>query len=306
MELFDPKNVNFNFAKHFKLVGIISILLTIVGALSLIAPGINYGIDFRGGVATRVMFKDTAIQESAIREALGEKLKNLSVVRSLSQSGEGLEFNLTAQGDSKDQTEKILLDAFTVKFGAKGEAWNIQQFEVVGPRVSSGLRKNAILSLLYASILICLYMYWRFDIRYSPGAIASIFHDLSIAVLTIVALRMEFTVTLVAALLTLAGYSINDTVVVYDRIRELEHKHKGKDQTWLVNHAINSTLSRTILTAGTTLVSCVVLYIFGNQEIKDFATVLFVGILVGTYSSAFVATPLYVWANKKFGKNFAS
>ena len=143
-------------------------------------------------------------------------------------------------------------------------------------------------------------MYWRFDSRFTPGALACIFHDLAVTCGFLVLTGAEFSTTVVAALLTLAGYSINDTVVIFDRIRETEGKLFGRDRKFIANEAVNSTLSRTIMTATSTLMSCAVMYFLGGPTLKDFSATLFVGIIVGTYSSIFVATPLYVWADKFF------
>lgn len=131
-------------------------------------------------------------------------------------------------------------------------------------------------------------------------------HDLTFTAGFLVIFQLEFSTIIVAALLTLAGYSINDTVVIYDRIRELEPKYVGKDRKTLVNDAINSTISRTMMTAGATLVATMVLFFLGGPTIRDFAATLFFGILVGTYSSVFVASPIYLWADKKFGAKTAS
>ncbi len=303
MELFDPKKLKFNFAKYFKLTGILSLALTILSLVALIKPGLNYGIDFRGGVEAQVAFKDPSIDASVLRQLLDPKFSNLSIVN-FSEAGKQ-EFLITAQSDSKEETSRILTSTLEEKYGKIGEAWSLSKMDSVGPKVGSDLRKAALLSLLYTCILITLYMYWRFDFRYSPGALACIFHDLIMTAGFLVLVRAEFSTTLVAALLTLAGYSINDTVVVFDRIRELEPKYVGRDKKLLLNEAINSTLSRTIMTAGMTLMSCVVLYFLGGPTLRDFAMALFFGIIVGTYSSAFVAAPTYLALDAWFARKEA-
>ena len=309
MELFDPKKLTFDWTKGFKFMGWASIILTVLSLISIFAPGINYGIDFRGGIESRVDFKDTKIDIGTVRSALEGKLNNVTVVEfgggdtsAAAQKTMGNEFSITAQSESTASVATDLRKALTAKFGAEGDqSWKVVKLDEVGRKVGADFRKSAFLSLLYTCLLIVGYMYWRFDARYSPGALACIFHDLLVATGFIVLTRMEFSTQLVAALLTLAGYSINDTVVVFDRIRELEGKYIGRDRKAIVNEAVNSTLSRTIMTSSTTLISCAVIYFLGGPTLRDFALVLIVGIIVGTYSSTFVAAPLYIWADKKFG-----
>lgn len=298
MELFNPKSLTFNYVKWFRFAGIGSLVASLISVVLLFTPGLNYGIDFRGGVEATVNFKDKEVLQKDLRELLEKKMTNVSIVN-FNDAGRN-EFSITAQGDSKESVSKVLVTTLTEKYGAEGDKWTTTKMDVVGPKVGAELRKAAILSLIYTCILVTLYLYWRFDVRYSPGSLACIFHDLTMTAGFLVLTRAEFSTTVVAALLTLAGYSINDTVVVFDRIRELEKKYGPQyDKTKLINEAINSTLSRTIMTAGTTLVSCMVLYFLGGPSLKDFAAALAFGIVVGTYSSAFVATPLYLWADRR-------
>lgn len=302
MELFNPNKINFKFSNYFKPFLIASGLASLIALILLISPGLNYGIDFRGGIEAHVSFKNQ-VSIGELRGILEDKLKNASIV-AFNDASDNREFLITAQSDSKESITQALSSALTEKYGAMGESgsWNILRMDVVGAKVGANLRKAALLSLIYTCLLITLYMYWRFDMRFSPGALLCIFHDLTVVCGIMVLLGTEFSTTIVAALLTLAGYSINDTVVVYDRIREIESKYLGKTKTQIVDMAINSTLSRTMMTTLTTLVSCVVLYFVAGSTLEDFALILFIGIIVGTYSSIFVAAPLYIWADKKFGE----
>ena len=272
-------------------------MASLICIVLLVTPGLNYGIDFRGGVEATVNFNDKSVQQKDLRELLEQKLTNVSIVN-FTDGGKN-EFSITAQGDAKS-VSSALSSALAEKYGPQGEKWTTTKMDSVGPKVGAELRKAAILSLIYTCILVTLYLYWRFDVRYSPGSLACIFHDLIMTAGFLVVTRAEFSTTVVAALLTLAGYSINDTVVVFDRIRELEKKYGPHyNKTDLINEAINSTLSRTIMTAGTTLICCAVLYFLGGPILQDFAVALAFGIFVGTYSSAFVATPLYLWADRR-------
>lgn len=299
MEFLDPKRLNFNFVKYFKPVGIAAIIATVLSMIAIFYPGINYGIDFRGGVEAKIGSNDAAVNTATVRKALDGKLDNASVIRIEDPTQKTNEYLITAQGDSKEAIGQTLSDALNATFGASSKSsWTVEKLDFVGPKAGSELRKSAALSLFYTCILITLFLIFRFDFRYSPGALISIFHDLVITLGFIVLMRIEFSVTVVAALLTLAGYSINDTIVVFDRIRETEEKSKNRDKATMVNLALNTTLSRTVLTAFTTLGSCVVLYTVGTTEIRDFALVLFVGIIVGTFSSAFISTPLYYYTDR--------
>jgi preprotein translocase subunit SecF len=300
MEFFKPGQFDLDFTKKFKVFTTLSITVMIIAIVAMIYPGFNYGIDFRGGIEAHVSFKNP-VQAGELREALDPKLANVSIVN-FSDSTDKHEFLVTSQSDSRESVTKILNETLTEKYGSlESGNWKVERMDVVGAKVGADLRRSAMLSMLYTCLLIALYMYWRFDLRFSPGVLACILHDLVVVGGFIALTRMEFSTTLVAALLTLAGYSINDTVVVYDRIREVEGKFLGKSREALLNHAINSTISRTMMTAVTTLGSCLIIYFVGGPTLQDFAMVLFVGILVGTYSTFFVSAPLYLWADKKFG-----
>lgn len=299
MELFNPKNLNFDFGKHFKLFGICSLAVSILSLVLMYKPGFNFGIDFSGGLEARISFKEP-IAVNELRGALESKIQNLSIV-SFAEQGKN-EYLIKGRSESSGELSNILTSALTEKYGNEGDKWVKGQVDVVGPTVGAELGKAAIWSLIYACILITIYMYWRFDARFSPGALLGIFHDLLLTAGFLAITGIEFTTTIVAALLTLAGYSINDTVVVYDRIREVEAKLPGRSKLAIANEALNSTLSRTLMTSTTTIVSCLVLFFLAGKEISDFALTLIFGIFVGTYSSVFVAAPLYVWTDNFFNK----
>jgi preprotein translocase SecF subunit len=265
-------------------------------------PGIKYGVDFRGGVEANIAFKDASVDPGALRQVLDPVIPGLSIVEVQGSKTEGYakEFLVTGATDQKDDAGK-LLDEHLKKYGTKGNEWIVTKMDNVGPRVGGELKKSALMSIIYTAILITLYMYIRFDMRYSPGAMLGVLHDLVFTCGFLVLTGTEFSTNVVAALLTLAGYSINDTVVVFDRIRETESNLLGKSRQAVVDFAINSTLSRTVITGMTTLISLVILWFVGGPSLKDFALTLFVGIIIGTYSSIFVAAPLYLWGDKIWG-----
>ncbi len=297
MEFFNPNKLKIEFSKHHKPWIIVSMALVLISFVLMVTPGINYGIDFKGGIEAHVKFNGNT-DIGTLRQTLETKLSNLSVV---GFSDAPNEFLITAQEDTKASTTQALNEGLSSHYGATGpDTWQILKMDIVGAKVGSGLLRSAILAIVYTCLLITIFMYWRFDMRFAPGALFCIFHDLVIVTGFLSITGIEFSTTVVAALLTLAGYSINDTVVVFDRIREIESKYLGKTKEQIVDYAVNSTMSRTIMTSATTLVSCAVLYFLGGAALKDFAAVLFVGIIIGTYSSIFVAAPLYIWASKKF------
>ncbi len=303
MELFNPKNLNFPFVKSFKYAVPAAIVLFFVCLFLMFGkPGIKYGVDFRGGVEAGVAFKDPNIDPATLRAELDPVIPGLSIVELQGQVSNGFakEFLITGATDETVNAGKVL-DEHLAKYGAKGSDWTVTRMDSVGPRVGAELKKSALMSIIYTAILIMFYIYIRFDMRYSPGAIVGVIHDLVFTCGFLVVSGTEFSTNVVAALLTLAGYSINDTVVVFDRIREVEGTMLGKSRESIVDHAINSTLSRTVITGCTTLFSLVILYFVGGPSLQDFSVTLLVGIIIGTFSSIFVAAPLYLWGDRIWG-----
>jgi len=303
MELFNPKNLNFPFVKSYKYAVPAAVALFVVCLFLMFAkPGIKYGVDFRGGVEAGVAFKDPSIDPATLRANLDPVIPGLSIVELQGQVTNGFtkEFLITGATDEKVNAGKVL-DEHLAKYGTKGTDWSVTRMDSVGPRVGAELKKSALMSIIYTAILIMLYIYIRFDMRYAPGAIVGVIHDLVFTCGFLVISGTEFSTNVVAALLTLAGYSINDTVVVFDRIREVEGTMLGKSRAAIVDHAINSTLSRTVITGCTTLFSLVILYYVGGPSLQDFSITLLVGIIIGTFSSIFVAAPLYLWGDGIWG-----
>jgi preprotein translocase SecF subunit len=179
----------------------------------------------------------------------------------------------------------------------------VERVETVGPRVGEQLRNSGLMSVLLALLFILIYIAFRFDIRYAPGAVIALFHDVTITLGVYGALGMEVSMPTIAAILTIVGYSLNDTIIIFDRIRENLIDMKDRPVEEIVDASVNDSLSRTILTSLTTLLSVVALYVFGGGLIKDFAFALLVGIVVGTYSSTFVASPIMIvmhnWLEKR-------
>ncbi|MBF0384083.1 MAG: protein translocase subunit SecF, partial [Magnetococcales bacterium] len=182
------------------------------------------------------------------------------------------------------------------------EKVDLRRVEFVGPQVGAELTEKGILAVVYSMVAILIYVAWRFELRFAYGAVLALIHDLGITIGFFSIMQKEFTLVVVAALLTVIGYSLNDTIVVYDRIREEMKRFKSKDLPFIINEAVNRTLARTMITSLTTLLVLVALLVFGGEVIHDFALTLFLGVLIGTYSSIFVASPIVLLLNKKKSK----
>ncbi|OGQ79969.1 MAG: protein-export membrane protein SecF [Deltaproteobacteria bacterium RIFOXYA12_FULL_58_15] len=200
-----------------------------------------------------------------------------------------------------DNIEKALRDGL----GISQEAEIVQRVEFVGPQVGAQLRNQGIMAVVYALVFILLYIAIRFDLFFSPGAVIALIHDVLITMGVFALLQFEFNLPIIGAILALVGYSLNDTIIVYDRIRENALRLRGRELRSMVNTSINQTLSRTLLTSFTTLLVVLALFIFGGGIIRDFSVALLVGIVVGTYSSIFVASPIYIFLREKSGKGGA-
>jgi preprotein translocase subunit SecF len=288
---------------HFNFMGKIKMALTISGLMILIglgsivmSGGLKYGIDFSGGTLVQLQFK-TAPDIEVIRDGL----KTIGLGESTIQ-----EFGTKRDILIRVQRSEEKLEAVGSRVRKSlGESFNkaditVERVEMVGPKVGRDLREKALLSILYAIIGIVLYISWRFELQYAVAAIIALVHDVLITMGAFSIFDKEFTLVIVAAFLTIIGYSLNDTIVVFDRIRE-NLRRKGKNTLAdIINTSINQTLSRTLLTSGTTLLVVVALFFFGGEIIHDFSFALLVGVLVGTYSSIFIASVfLFFWDSRK-------
>ncbi len=278
---------------------ILSGLLIGVSIISVILHGgLNYGIDFAGGTLVQVKFSEPTRVETikgnlasigldrSLVQRFGEKKENEYLIR-VEKSVSDLE-SLSGQ----------IAEALQEAYGKDGV--EIRRTEMVGPKVGKDLKRKGILAIIYALIGILIYITWRFEFIFAVGAIIALAHDVMITVGVFSIANKEFTLPIVAAILTIIGYSLNDTIVVYDRIRENRRKMRRDAFAKVINASINETLGRTLLTSLTTLIVVVILFIFGGGVIHDFAFALMIGILAGTYSSIFVASPIILtWQERK-------
>jgi len=279
------------FVKYrFLLMGI-SALLFIGSVVSIAVYGLNYGIDFKGGAKLAYKF-NIPVTEGQIRDALeGEVPGNANVVR----FGEEKENRMSIKIELPEEHASIgdiITAALEKKFGSGNVL--LEKEETVGPRVGKELRGKALLATLFSWLLMMIYIAYRFEFVYAPGALLSLMHDTVITVGIFALLQKEVDLTILAALLTLIGYSMNDTIVVFDRIRENRHRITA-DTIWdVVNESINSTLSRTMITSLALIFVVIVLFFKGGGTLHDFAFCMIIGVIIGTYSSIFIASPIYI------------
>ena len=283
---------------HFDFMGKIKMTMTISGLVILIglgsvalSGGLKYGIDFAGGTLIQLQFK-TPPDIEVIRDGL----KTISLGESTIQEFGSKRDILIRIQRSEEKLEAVgskVRNSLGGKFNK--EDITVERVEMVGPKVGRDLREKALLSILYAIIGIVIYISWRFELQYAVAAIIALVHDVLVTLGAFSILDKEFTLVIIAAFLAIIGYSLNDTIVVFDRIRENLRRRGKNTLVQSVNASINQTLSRTLLTSGTTLMVVVALFFFGGEIIHDFSFALLVGILVGTYSSIFIASAFLVY-----------
>jgi len=278
------QNTNIQFLKYKKITLSISIIFCLISFFSLFINGLNFGIDFKGGSLIEVK-SDQSINISNVRSRLS--LLNLGDVQ-IQNFGSDKNILVRVEASSSENNSTVL-SRITNELQSFGE---IQRTEVVGPKISSELIQKGILAIISAVGLMLFYIWVRFEWQFSLGAVLALIHDVIITIGIFSFFQIEFNLSIIAALLTIIGYSMNDTVVVYDRIRENLRKYKKQDLYDLINSSINQTLSRTVLTSFTTLLALFSLYIFGGQVIKGFTLAMIIGVFIGTYSSTFIASQL--------------
>jgi preprotein translocase subunit SecF len=286
-------NIHFDFISKNRMAVILSLIVMLAGIVSIVSKGgPDYGIDFTGGVLIQVQFNKPA-EATDIRDALKElPLGALTVQRFGDDTNEYL--IRTQEADSAlQQISQQVSKALEDRFG-EGQV-EIRRSETVGSVVGKELREKGLLALLYTIVGTLAYISWRFDFRFAIGAVIALGHDVLITLGFFSIFDREIDLTIIAAFLTIIGYSLNDTIVIYDRIRENLGKYHSESFATIVNCSLNETLSRTFLTSGTTLLVVLALFIFGGTVINNFAFALLVGIIAGTYSTIFVASAVVLF-----------
>ena len=291
MELIKPQT-HIDFMGKFKPALMFSALLILAGVVSIFMHGgLKFGIDFAGGTLVQLKFEDPPAIES-IRSGL----KEIGLADSTIQEFGSPDTTLIRVERSEGKLEEMgsrIKESLEQTRGFTGIT--IERVEMVGPKVGKDLRQKALLSIVYAIIAIVIYISWRFEFQYAIAAIIALIHDVLITIGAFSMLDKEFTLVLVAAFLTIIGYSLNDTIVIFDRIRENTRRRSKEPLRDIINTSINQTLSRTLLTSGTTLMVVAALFFLGGEIIHDFSFALLVGVVIGTYSSIFIASVFLVY-----------
>ena len=289
MDLF--VNADYDFLKIRRTAYIVSAALILVGIISLIMHGgPNYSIDFEGGLMMRISFEEP-VDIGELRQVIAEATQRIpEVTRDIDEVGNYIirieELEAEVGMESAGQIQTFLAQAF------QNNQLTIRSVEEVGPKVGAELRTKAIWAVLWAMLGILIYISWRFEPRFAVISVLTLFHDVLLVLGLFSIMNIEISLVIVGALMTIVGYSLNDTIVVLDRIREDLKRYRQEKYDWVLNKAINATLSRTVVTSVTTFMVVLILWIAGGSVIHDFAFALMAGVIIGTYSSIFVAAPL--------------
>lgn len=300
MQFFSKLNINFIGQRKYGYI--ISTTLIVIGLIFLVLRGgPNYGVDFRGGVSIRVQFPEDITLEN-VRNSLNNIGLGKSELKESRKEEDGVileEFIIRVPViPETGGVGDFVIAHFKSEFG-EGKV-NVQSIDEVGPKVGKELRRSAIYAIIISLVVILFYIRIRFkNFRFAVGAIIPLFHDVLITLGVFSILNIEISLPIVAAFLTIVGYSLNDTIVVFDRIRENLKTLRKEKYDHIINVSINETLSRTIVTSITTLFVVLILFFFGGDVIHNFAFALIIGIIIGTYSSIFVASPILIeWENR--------
>ena len=282
------QNINFN--KYFKLFNSISGILVIFSLILLFSKGLNYGVDFKGGTLIEMRVTDKQINISSLRSAFSNmNLGDVAIKKFGNDSDylikfENIENNKSLLQDIKNNLKKTI-----------GPGFEFRRVENVGPKVSAELLRSGLIAIVTALAAMLFYIWIRFEWQFSVAAIIALFHDVLLTVGVFSLFNIEVNLSIVAAILTIVGYSMNDTVVIFDRVRENLKKHISIKIFELTNISINETLSRTIITSVTTLLALLSIFIFGGEILKGFSLAMILGVIFGTYSSIYIANPILVY-----------
>lgn len=284
---FFPHGTRLPFMRFKGLCFGLSIVFMVASLLLVFTKGLNFGVDFKGGSLIEVQSKSGPADLARIRSALGDLGLGDMQIQTFGQPSDVL-----IRVEQQPGGEAAQQEALRKVISALGEGFTQRRVEVVGPVVSGELRMTGTIAVLVSILAIIVYVWFRFEWQFALGTVVALTHDVLVTVGVFSLFSLEFDLSIVAALLTILGYSVNDTVVVSDRIRENLRKYKKMDLTELLDLSINETLSRTILTGATTIVVLLALYFFGGEVIRNFTFAMLFGVLIGTYSSIFIAAPL--------------
>ena len=284
------KTIEFN--RYYKKFGFLSLILIIISLSLLFFKGLNYGVDFKGGTLIEIRIQNSDHSVSKVRDVFSDSnLPNLTV----KNFGNDKDYIIKFQKQNLDNPEYI--NDLKIEVSKSFPDINFRRVENVGPKVSSELLRSGILAISLSLAALLFYIWIRFEWQFSLGAILALFHDVIITLGVFSLLSLEINLSIVAAVLTIVGYSMNDTVVIYDRIRDNLKKYADVNIFELSNQSINETLSRTILTSVTTLLALLSIFFLGGEILRGFSLAMILGVIVGTYSSIYIANPTLVRLN---------
>ena len=287
------QNNQINFNKYFKIFNIFSSSLILISIVLLLFKGLNYGVDFKGGTLIELRATDQQITIFQLRKSfLNMNLGDVNV----KEFGKNNDFLI--KFEKKENDNKNLISEIKENLNKSiGPGYNFRRVENVGPKVSAELLKSGVIAICLSLVAMLIYIWIRFEWQFSLGAIFALFHDVILTLGVFSLFSFEINLSIVAAVLTIVGYSMNDTVVIFDRVRENLKKFSDIKIFDLTNKSINETLSRTIITSVTTLLALVSIYIFGGHILKGFSLAMILGVIFGTYSSIYIANPVLILLN---------
>jgi len=285
------RNNNISFLKYHKTTAYLALFLILASFLSLSIRGLNLGIDFSGGILIEARLQEK-VNISEVRKVLTINKIEKANIQNFDQNDIMIRIS---KGKNQDQTIKIIQETLSEHFSGI----EYRKIDFVGPQIGSELIQKGFFAIILSFLSIMIYIWARFDWQFGVGAITAIIHDIILTFGFFSITQLEFNLTSIAALLTIIGYSINDSVVIYDRIRENLIKFKKMKIENIVNNSLNSTLSRTILTSAMTLISLLALVLFGGEILKSFSLAVFFGIIIGTFSSIFISAPILLYIDPK-------
>ncbi|MEC7163995.1 MAG: protein translocase subunit SecF [Parvibaculales bacterium] len=285
-----PSTPDFKFVRYNRRAFVVSSVLIIGSLVAFLMQGLNFGIDFKGGILVEI-----SSSEPVDIGNLRGRMQTLELGEvQIQQFGTPTDVLIrVAEADGAVSTERDLSAVDAIRQDLEGE-FEIRRVEIVGPQVSRELIQTGLLAVVAAISSMLIYIWFRFEWQFSVGAVMALVHDVILTIGVFSLLQLDFNLSILAAILTIVGYSMNDTVVVYDRVRENLRKYKKMDISELLDIAINQTLSRTVMTSVTTLLALIALYTLGGEVIRGFTFAMIWGVLVGTYSSIFIAAPLLI------------
>ena len=278
-----------NFNKFYKLFNLLSLSIVVISVLLLFFKGLNFGVDFKGGTLIELRANDKNINVTSLRQSFSKmNLGDFNVKKF------GNENDFLIKIEKKDTSANAIEAIKKELISSIGSSFNFRRVENVGPKVSAELLKSGVIAIALSLAAMLFYIWIRFEWQFSLGAILALFHDVIITLGLFSLFNLEINLSIVAAVLTIVGYSMNDTVVIYDRVRENLRKFSDIKIFELTNISINETLSRTIITSVTTLLALVSIYLFGGEILKGFSLAMIMGVVFGTYSSIYIANPILV------------